>query len=314
MECNSRILSLIFMLTSFSLAAQKPGDPKDVGQKWLNVNYAGDTLKSHLLDIYLPAKGDGPFPVIIAIAGSAWFSGNSKSRAYNVGSPLLSHGFAVVAVNHRSSRVAIFPAQVHDIKGAIRFIRANAAKYKLNTSFLGITGDSSGGHLAAFMGTSSGIVDFTIGTRKVSIEGNVGGNLKESTRVDAVVDWYGPTTFQKIDSCGSRFSHDAIESPESTLIGGAIQENSDLCALANPITYIDDKDPEILIIHGDADDIVPLCQSIFLSRALSSKGVKHELIIVPKGAHGGDVTWQQDNVEKMIEFFTTARSNKLTKK
>jgi len=310
MESTSKLLILILLLSS-AVSAQRPANLKHVGKKWLDINYAGDTLTAHRLDIYLPATGQGPFPVVISIAGSAWFSGNSKSRAYQIASSLVSQGYAVVAINHRSSRKAIFPAQVNDVKGAIRFVRANSNKYQLDTSFLGIMGDSSGGHLSAFAGTSGGINDFTIGGKTISIEGSVGGNLKESSRVDVVVDWYGPTTFQKMDSCGSRFRHDAAESPESTLIGGAIQENNDLCALANPITYIDKDDPVMLIIHGDADDIVPHCQSILFSRALSAKGVKHELIIVPKGVHGGDITWQDANVEKMIAFFNDARRNKV---
>ena len=313
-EMKTILVTCILSLWSVVAAlAQKPGDPRDVGQKWFNINYAGDTLRGHRLDIYLPATGDGPFPVIVAIAGSAWFSDNSKPRAYNIGSSLLSQGFAIVAINHRSSRKAIFPAQINDVKGAIRFIRANAAKYKLDTSFLGITGDSSGGHLSALAGTSGAITAFTVGSKTLSIEGNIGGNLNQSSRVDAVVDWYGPTIFQKIDSCGSSFRHDAKESPESILIGGLIQENDDLCALANPITYIDKNDPAVLIIHGDADNIVPHCQSIFLMRELSAKGVKNELIIVPKGVHGGEITWQDRNVEKMIAFFNEARKNKMAR-
>jgi hypothetical protein len=119
-----------------------------------------------------------------------------------------------------------FPAQINDVKGAIRLSAPTRAKYQLNTTFLGIIGDSSGGHLSTLAGTSGGIVDFTVGTKKLAIEGDVGGNLNQSSRVDAVVDWYGPNTFQKMDSCGSQFSHDEVNSPESTLIGGPIQKTT----------------------------------------------------------------------------------------
>ena len=118
-----------------------------------------------------------------------------------------------------------------------------------------------------------------------------------------MVDWYGPTDFQIMDSCGSSFSHDAIESPESTLIGGLIQENDALCALANPMTYIDKSDPPFLIIHGDKDVLVPHCQSQIFYRRLQQNQVESELIIIPGGAHGGGITWQEQYVNAMIVFF-----------
>jgi acetyl esterase/lipase len=277
---------------------------------WSDINYADDTLTGHLLDIYLPETGDGPFPVVVTIAGSAWFANNSKDRAYNIGKSLQKEGFAIVAVNHRSSREAIFPAQINDIKAAVRFIRANAGKYSLDTRFFGIAGDSSGGHLAAFMGTSGGVWEYTIESESVSIEGAVGNHLNHSSRIDAVVDWYGPTTFQVMDSCGSSFSHDAPDSPESTLIGGPIQEKDALCALANPITYIDSTDPAFLILHGDADPLVPYCQSILLHNALETAGVSNKLIIVPGGGHGNGM-WIEKYIDEMIQFFKSGLEMKL---
>ena len=261
------LLAIIFHQTTFSQHSTE-SNADNVTKKWLNINYAGDDLTGHLLDIYLPAQGEAPYPVIITIAGSAFFSNNSKHHAYGIGKNLLKYGFAVVAVNHRSSREAIFPAHVNDIKGVIRFLRANALKYELDTTFIGIAGNSSGGYLSAMIGTSGGVKNYTIGENTISIEGDVGGNLKESSTVDAVVDWYGPTAFEKMDSCGSEMNHDAPDSPESVFIGGLVQDNLDICALANPITYIDKKDPPFLIIHGNADPLVPYCQSVFLYKSL----------------------------------------------
>jgi len=294
------------------LFAQRPLNATEdlIGRKWLDIDYAGDSLTGHRLDIYLPARGEAPFPVIITIAGSAFFSNNSKDRAFRIGEPLLVHGFAIVAVNHRSSRDAIFPAQINDIKGVVRFLRANAAKYGLDTRFLGITGDSSGGHLSALMGTSGGVKDYTVGHKTLSIEGTVGGNSEESSRIDAVVDWYGPTSFQKMDSCGSNMEHDAPDSPESTLLGGPIQDNDALCALADPITYIDKNDPPFLIVHGDADPLVPHCQSILLHEALTKSGVVSEMITVPGGGHG-DGIWLEKNIERMANFFLGAKNKKI---
>jgi acetyl esterase/lipase len=308
------IIFFTFSISQWSFSQQPPESAADdIGRKWLDINYAGDALKGHRLDIYLPNKGKPPYPVIVAIAGSAFFSNDSKDRAFGIGRPLLAQGFAIVAVNHRSSREAIFPAQINDIKAVVRFLRANATTYDLDTTFLGITGDSSGGHLAALMGTSGGVQDFTMGQVTLSIEGDVGGYSEESSRVDAVVDWYGPTVFQKMDSCGSQMVHNAPDSPESIVIGGPIQDNDDLCALANPITYIDEKDPPFLIIHGDADPLVPHCQSILLHQALTKKGVKNELITVPGGGHGNGI-WLDKNIERMIAFFTEAKNKKIEKK
>lgn len=310
---NSKFTFLAWALAFAGMITQQvsfaqPSRVDNIGRKWLGLNYAGDTLTGHRLDIFLPAEGEGPYPVVVAIAGSAFFSDNSKGRAFGIGEPLLEHGFAVVAANHRSSRKSIFPAQINDIKGVVRFLRANASKYSLDTSFIGITGNSSGGHLSAMMGTSGGVGQYSAGDKTLSIEGAVGGNAGESSRVDAVVDWYGPTTFQKMDPCGSTMVHDAPDSPESVLVGGPIQENGDLCALADPITYVDQNDPPFLIIHGDADPLVPHCQSVLLYEALKRAGVESEMITVPGGGHGG--AWEEGYKEKMVSFFVTARDKK----
>ena len=213
-----------------------------------------------IADIVRP-NGEGPFPVIVTIAGSAWRRNNNKHRAYQRFKPLHDNGFAIVAINHRSSKEAIFPAQLHDVKAVVRFIGGNAAKYQLDTRFIGITGSSSGGHLAALMGVTGGIETHKVGNTSLSLEGTLGNFTAERSHVDAVVDWFGPTDFLVMDSCGSRLNHDAADSPESQLIGGPIQDNPASCALANPITYVDPNGPPILILHGDKDQSVPHCQS-----------------------------------------------------
>ena len=316
--CKKNWLIGIGILLGFiifqSSIAQHPTEKNtdNISRKWVDINYAGDTLTGHLLDIYLPAGGKAPYPVIVTIAGSAFFSDSSKHWAARLAWPLLEHGFAIVAVNHRSSRKAIFPAQINDIKGVVRFLRANSSKYSLDTRFIGITGNSSGGHLSAMTGTSAGIDKYTVGEKTQFIEGNIGGNSKESSQVDAVVDWYGPTTFQKMDSCGSELIHDAPDSPESILIGDPIQDNDDLCALADPITYIDKNDPPFLIIHGDADPLIPHCQSILLHEALKNNGVASEMIIVPGAGHGGK--WEAAYKEKMATFFMEVKNKKIVDK
>jgi poly(3-hydroxybutyrate) depolymerase len=200
-------------------------------------------MKYHRVDIYLPKVEKPTYPVVISIYGSAWYGNDLKgSDLATLGRALLDAGFAVVTPNHRSSADAKFPAQINDIKAVIRFIRANAETYQIDTSFVGITGSSSGGHLAALAGTSGSVNEYTVGSAIADMEGNVGQYTIYSSSVDAVVDWFGPTNFLVMDSCGSNLVHNAANSPESSLIGGPIQDNKDKCALANPITYVNADD------------------------------------------------------------------------
>jgi acetyl esterase/lipase len=272
-------------------------------KKWENINYADDTLISHRLDIYVPQVSKAAYPAVMIVYGSAFFGNNLKQKAYNtLAAPLLDSGFAVITVNHRSSRDAIFPAQIQDIKAAVRYIKAHSDTFQIDTSFIGITGYSSGGHLSAMMGTSGSVGEMTIHTKTAQIEGQVGNYLSYSSSVHAVVDWFGPTDFQRMDSCGSEMVHDADDSPESILVGGPIQENEDLCALANPISYIDPTDPPFLILHGDADPLVPHCQSEMLFQRLQEAGVSSEYILVPQAKHGPGL-FIEVYFRKMAEFF-----------
>ena len=140
---------LIFLFVCINCFGQQ------YSKSWLDLDYAGDAMIYHRLDIYLPEEEKPTYPVVISIYGSAWFGNNLKGADLaTLGKALLDAGFAVVTPNHRSSMDAKFPAQINDIKAVIRFIRANAEKYQIDTSFVGITGSSSGGHLAALAWTS----------------------------------------------------------------------------------------------------------------------------------------------------------------
>jgi len=270
---------------------------------WENINYADDTLVSHRLDIYLPKVNKPRYPTVMIVYGSAFFGNDMKQDAYKaLGTPLLNSGFAVVTVNHRSSRDAIFPAQIQDIKAAVRFLKANGDKFQIDTFFIGITGYSSGGHLSAMMGTSGFVKLMTINSKSADIEGGVGNYTSYSSSVNAVVDWFGPTDFQSMDSCGSSMVHDAPDSPESILIGVPIQDNDDLCALANPISYVDPDDPPFLILHGDADPLVPHCQSALLFQSLQEAGVPSQFVLVPEAAHGPGL-FVEEYFSMMTDFF-----------
>ena len=245
-------------------------------KQFLNLNYADDGKEYHNLDIHLPSVEKPAYKAIVVIYGSAWFANNMKQMAFGtMGKQLLESGFAVVAINHRSSSDAAYPAQINDVKAAIRFLRGNADKYKIDASFIGITGFSSGGHLASLAGTSNDVKEFTVNTKTVNVEGNVGSYTSQSSSVQAVVDWFGPIDMALMDNC--KGPKDA-SSPEAALIRGNPADNLDMIALLNPITYIDKTDPQFIVIHGDADTVVPHCQSELFSKALKEKGLLTEFI------------------------------------
>jgi len=293
------IVTIVLFIVSINSYSQQ------YSQSWKDLDYAGDAMVYHRLDIYLPEVEKPTYPVVVVIYGSAWFSNNMKgSDLATLGKALLDAGFAVVMPNHRSSMDAKFPAQINDIKAVIRFIRANAQQYQIDTTFIGITGSSSGGHLAALAGTSGLVNQYTVGSMTEDMEGNLGQRLTYSSSVDAVVDWFGPTDFLVMDSCGSGMAHDDASSPESSLIGGPIQDNPDKCALANPVTYIDANDPPFLILHGDADPLVPHCNSELLFDALQKANVPSQFVLVPGGQHGLGMFVAQ-YLKMMADFFTT---------
>jgi len=270
-----------------------------VVKQWLNLNYAGDGKEYHNLDIYLPKVAKPTYKAIIIIYGSAWYGDNLKQAGFDAfGKPLLD-SFAVIAINHRSSGDAAYPAQINDVKAAVRYVRANAAKYQIDASFIGITGYSSGGHLASLAGTSNTVKEFTVGKVTVDIEGNIGNYTQTSSSVNAVVDWFGPIDMALMDNCTQPKGAD---SPEAALIRGNPADNLDMIALLNPITFLDKTDPNFMVIHGDADGVVPYCQSVLFAKALKDQGILTEFITVPQGQHG-PITMNENTFKKMTDFF-----------
>jgi acetyl esterase/lipase len=281
-------------------------------KKWTNLNYADDGKSYHMLDIYLPKNVKSNYPVIIYVYGSAWFSDNLKGSDMNtVGAALLNAGYAVVTPNHRSSGDSLFPAQIQDIKAAIRYVRANCVAYNLDTSFIGISGSSSGGHLAALAGTSVSIAKYTYDSITMNIEGNLGGKTNFSSKVHAVCDWFGPTDLLLMDSCRGSMAYAEGKSPEEILIGCSKKNCRSKFVFADPITFIDPSDPPFLIFHGDADNVVPYCESQLLYNALQSSGVSSEFIIVHGGQHYTN-THTEANFKKMVDFFNSISKNNIT--
>jgi acetyl esterase/lipase len=226
------------------------------------------------LDLYVPKEGTN-LPLIINIHGGAFKMGSKRD---GVPVEYLAQGYAVASINYRLSQHAKFPAQIGDCKAAVRWLRAHAREYRLDPSRFAASGSSAGGHLAAMLGTTCDTMEF-----------DVGGNLDESSRVQAVVDYFGPTDFLQMDAHRppNGMTHDPADSPESELIGGAIQQNKEKTARANPITYVTRSDPPFLICHGDQDPLVPHHQSELLEAALKKAGVPATFYTVKGAGHGG---------------------------
>jgi acetyl esterase/lipase len=235
--------------------------------------YVTDGHERHKLDIYLPQKGSR-LPLIIYVHGGAFRAGSKEN-----GVPLeyLSRGYSVASINYRLSQHAKFPAQIQDCKAAVRWLRAHADEYRIDPTRFAAWGRSAGGHLVAMLGTTGDTTEF-----------DVGAHLDESSSVQAVVDYFGPTDFLQMDAhrLPNGMLHNPVDSPESLLIGGAIQENKEKTARANPITYVTPADPPFLICHGDQDPLVPHHQSELLESALRQAGVPVTFYSVKGAGHG----------------------------
>ncbi len=255
-----------------SRASRGPALPPGVTAH-LDVPYTTAGLPAQKLDLYSRTDVKNA-PLLIFIHGGAWRSGDKAGEKIM---PLLAAGYAVASVNYRLSGVAQFPSQIEDCKAAVRFLRANAGKYNFDPERFGVWGHSAGGHLASLLGTAGDVKEF-----------EVGDNLPVSSKVQAVVSFFGPTDFLQMDAhrLPNGLVHDAANSPESSLIGGPIQDNRAKVARANPITYVAKDDPPFMLAHGDQDTQVPLNQSELLEAALKKVGVSVQFYTVKGGAHG----------------------------
>lgn len=273
-----------------------------IRRKFLDLAYASGS-PAQKLDIYLPDQGGGPFPVIVSIHGGA-FMGCDKTDIQVM--PMLEglkRGYAVVAVNYRLSGESRFPALVHDVKAAVRWIRANAGRYSLHPGKIAAWGGSAGGYLSSMLGVSADVWE---------LEDLSMGNPDQPSAVQAVVDWFGPTNFLKMDeqlsACGlapqADQRHNGANSPESMLLGGKITEIPEKVRVANPETYIRQGTPPFFIQHGTQDAIVPVQQSIeFAVKLRQVMGAdKVQLELIEAAAHADPMFESPQNVSSILDF------------
>lgn len=256
-----------------------PGGAAVAGVKKLtDLDYAGTGNPRQHLDLYLPATpAEAKLPVVCWIHGGGWKNGSKESGAGRLGRLAATGKYAGVAINYRLSGEACWPAQIHDCKAALRWVRANAAKYGFDPDRIAVWGSSAGGHLVAMLGVSQGVA---------GLEGEVGVHRAHSSAVACVLDFFGPSDLLAMDAQGSTMTHNAADSPESQLVGGPVQERKEAARQASPVTHVTKDDAPMLLVHGTADPLVPYAQSVELAKALKGAGVPAALITVEGGGHG----------------------------
>lgn len=279
-------LAVLCSLASFVPAvsaqkqAQRPALPKGFTAEY-DVKYVPDGDEAQVLDIYFPeTASDKPLPLLVWIHGGGWSAGTKAGMPYLSQLP---RGYIAASIEYRFSQKALFPAQIQDCQAAIRFLRANAKKYSIDPSKVGVGGASAGGHLAALVGTSGGQKVFP----------KIGGNEDQSDQVQAVCDIFGPTNFWTVikqaedDKNVKNIFKWNNGDPYSKLIGGKLGEDKDRCEAVSPVKYVTKDSPPFLILHGDHDTLVPYAQSVELQELLTKAGVESTLQKLPGAGHGG---------------------------
>jgi acetyl esterase/lipase len=279
-------LALVVSVGSAGLAAESGRLPEGTTVH-RDLAYVTGGHPRQKLDLYLPPAA-GPRPLVVYIHGGAFRMGDKTEHP-----PLeyLADGYALAALNYRLSQHALFPAQIEDCKAAVRWLRAHADTYGLDPDRFAAGGASAGGHLAAMVGTTGHSPEFDVGKHR-----------DVSSRVQAVLDYFGPTDFLQMDAhrLPGGMVHDTPDSPESQLVGGPIQDNPEKVARANPITYVTADAPPFLIVHGSDDPLVPHHQSELLAAALREAGVPVTFYTVEGGGHGG---FEDSRVEELTKGF-----------
>lgn len=241
------------------------------------------------LDLHLPATNMRPV-LIIWVHGGAWRSGSKAGMPLG---ELVEAGYPVASVDYRLSTQAKFPAQIHDLKAAIRFLRGHGSEWKLPTTNLVIAGDSAGGHLAALVGVSNGHAE---------LEGEVGMDRGQSSAVQGIISFYGganlTTILQQSTPHGLSVRVPALE----LLLGGQPDDVPALARLASPVFHVDAGDPPLLLLHGDQDPQMPINQAHELVGAYRKLKLPVQFEVVHGAAHGGAAFYDKERL-KVVEAF-----------
>ena len=284
---------LIDEFTNQKIPVSRKGIPGVVleGRQVENLQYAEVNGKPLLLDLYLPEKPEGS-PLVVWVHGGGWKSG-SKQRCFLKW--LANFGYTIASINYRLVDVAKWPAQLHDCKGAIRWLRANAKTYGYNPDCVIAAGSSAGGHLVALLGTTGD---------NDELEGTVGGNGEQSSRVQAVVDYYGATDFL----LRSKTQSWKVNKPGSVvynLLGGPANQLVEKAKQASAKFHVTPDDPPLLVFHGVKDTTVLMSQTDAIEEAYKKAGLPVTVYRLENSGHGGTEFYTGENAEHLCAFLET---------
>ena len=276
---------------NYEVVTKDSGEPQYINMNqfktFLNLPYANTKNPRQQLDIIYPSVGNAPYKVIVNFHGGGWISGSRKSANHAAVMLATQQGYAVINVGYRLATEAVWPAQLHDAKAAIRFIRANARKYRLNTQNIVVWGNSAGGHIASMLAATNGMKE---------MEDLSMGYEKYSSDVQGVVSFYGISDVTDLRNEGLKYAN--------ALLGFNVQENADKARIASPIEYVSKDFPPIFILHGTNDQIVPFEQSVKFAEKINRVTGKNQaqLKLFIKGKHGDKNIKSVQNIDESLNF------------
>jgi acetyl esterase/lipase len=262
-----------------------------------NIPYAADTLKKHLLDIYLPPNNGVKTPLIVWFHGGAWMLNDKYAdMGYmkNTIRGFIDSGYALASIDYRYSTTAVFPAQIQDCNQALEYLYEHADQYKLNKNRIALIGFSAGGHLASLLALS----------HNNAVKEFYPNGSKPKFKIRCVLDFYGPSDLVAA-SANPDTSINNARSSIAMLLGAVPVDRPDLARRASPVSYIDKADPPFIIVQGEKDESVPNTQSRLLSSSLKLAGVPNELIIVPGAPHYGEMFDAEWIRKRLFRFLRT---------
>jgi acetyl esterase/lipase len=266
------LYAVALLAPSVFLAADTTGAKRHAVDIRQDIVYAKPGERELMTDLHMPQGVKRP-PLILFIHGGGWKNGNRKRCKL---AWVAKHGYAIASIDYRLSQEAIFPAQIHDCKGALRWLRANQDQHGYDASKVVVARTSAGGHLAAMMATSGDVKE---------LEGNTGGNPDQSSRVQGALDYYGPTDFI-LRSYHQPSKTDDPKGSVLQLLGGPVRENPEIARLASPSVHVSEDDPPLLILHGQNDKTVYLRQSEHLKWLYDMNRLDATLHIESDKGHG----------------------------
>lgn len=285
-----RYFKSCFLLSIFHFATAQPsGITKDI-------LYAHTPQKDLKLDLYLPGVVQHPY-LILWIHGGAWSGGSKEDPPLD----LFTKGYALASIEYRLTTEAIFPAFMHDIKAAVRYLRAKASSYGYHADKIFIWGSSAGGHLAALAGVTNGIIE---------LEGTLGDYLNVSSNLQGIIDFYGPSNLTTILAQSTPHGIQVRAPALAKMFGKPIDQIKDGLEKASPVYYVDAEDPPLFICHGDQDIQVPVNQSIELYGKYKALNLPVQLEYAYGAGHGGKQYSDPKLIEKMDAFLQGIILNK----